>query len=184
MTKMKIVLSVVLIGLLTFGVGMGSFAWFTSQATSEENVFETGTLEIGVPEGNDGVTAFISGANWAPGSTVTETIDVSNLGSLDFKYKVSASRVAEADTQDEADSTYLYDKLEVVVSDGDGELYNGSLSGLIDVLCDAGLASGASETLTITVTLPTDADNTYQGIGTTIQFTFDATQTANSGWTE
>jgi len=57
-------------------------------------------------------------------------------------------------------------------------------SALTDQLVNANLAAGGSEVLSFTISLPTSAGNTFQGTSATVQFTFDATQTANPGWSE
>jgi hypothetical protein len=40
----------------------------------------------------------------------------------------------------------------------------------------ASITAGASDYLKITTSLPTSADNTFQGLGANVAFTFDATQ--------
>jgi predicted ribosomally synthesized peptide with SipW-like signal peptide len=46
--KKKLVLTLLVIGLLTFGVGMGTYAWFSAQVdvTQGEEVFEVGTMAL------------------------------------------------------------------------------------------------------------------------------------------
>ncbi|MCQ1528644.1 TasA family protein [Lutispora saccharofermentans] len=173
--KKKAIISLVLVAMLAFGIGAGSFAWFTSQATSADNVFEAGTLKIGVPNEGEN-TAFITASNWAPNDSITQDLVVKNIGSLAYKYKVSASKTAGDDL--------FYNVLDVVITKGGTEIYNGKLSGLTDKVVSTDVASGVDETLTFKVAFPSTAGNAYQGLGATIKFVFDATQTTNPGWAE
>ncbi len=173
--KMKVFATFMLVGMLSFAVGMGTVAYFTSEATAQDNVFETGTLKIGVPNEGDN-TAFITADNWQPGDSVTEDLTVKNLGSLPYKYKVSAEMTSG--------DTVLYDKLNVLVKKGTATVYSGHLKDLADQEVSSDVAAGTDETLTFTVTLPSETGNECQGKSATVKFTFDATQTNNSGWSE
>jgi spore coat-associated protein N len=167
----KLLICVLLIGVMAFGIGMGTFAYFTSQATSTDNVFETGELKIGLGSNAEG---FVSGDNWQPGSSVTEDLVVSNDGTLDLKYRISA---AMADGANAA----LYNELMVIISKGGQELYNGLLKDMTPILPGT-IAVGGSDTLTFTVSLPDSGapQNHLQGLNAGVIFTFDATQTNNA----
>lgn len=49
----KALLSLLLIGVLAFGAGLGTYAWFTSTATSQNNEFEAGTIQLDVNGASD-----------------------------------------------------------------------------------------------------------------------------------
>ncbi|EOD01702.1 TasA family protein [Caldisalinibacter kiritimatiensis] len=169
--KKRMILSLVLVGLLAFGVGMGTFAWFTSQATSENNVFETGTLVIDDP---GALTANMTVDNIYP-SWVSEekTITVHNSGSLDFKYRMSVEALTD---------NILYDgdtPLQISVNGAD----------FVDInqlaYVDLGeIAAGSDGTFTVQFKLPDEANNDYQDESATFTFVFDATQTGNTGWAQ
>ncbi len=82
----KIIISVLLIGVLAFSLGLGSYAWFTSQATSSDNTFTTGTLRLD----QGGLEAFNLNdeVNKLKPSDITRliTIDIINDGSLDLAW--------------------------------------------------------------------------------------------------
>ncbi|MTI69373.1 MAG: hypothetical protein FH751_03825 [Firmicutes bacterium] len=170
--KKKVLLSVLLVGLLAFGAGMGTFAWFTDTATSNDNVFETGTLTIDDP---GELTAQMTVDNIYPGWTSDEKeITVTNSGSIDFKYRISVEALTD---------NILYDgatPLQVKINDGAyvniNELGNVEL-GEITAADDTG-------TFNIQFKLPEAANNDYQNQSATFTFAFDATQTENDGWTE
>lgn len=171
--KLKVLVSLMLVGIMAFAVGMGTFAYFTSQAASDDNVFETGTLKIGVP--NEGANAaFINATNWQPGDSVSQDLDVKNLGSLPYKYKVSASMT-------EGDAIF-YDQLMVEIKQGTRVVYNGLAKNLSNQLVTDNVADGVTEVLSFKLTLPTSAGNECQDKTAKVKFTFDATQTNNSGW--
>lgn len=88
----KSVLSLVLAGSLAFGAGIGSYAWFTSTATSAANTFQAGTLMVDVNDSNSTADNTFSiplkTANIQPGDILTNgsngfsTITVKNNGTL------------------------------------------------------------------------------------------------------
>lgn len=170
----KAILSLVLIGLLAFGAGLGSYAWFTSQATSTGNVFETGTLEIG---GDDGVvqqlTSEMSVDNIYPSWTSgVKTINVENTGSLEFKYRMSVEALAE---------NLLYDgATPLQVSVNGGAFTDIDELGYVEL---GNIAANSTGTFTIEFMLPQEANNDYQGATAAFAFVFDATQ-VNAPWTE
>jgi predicted ribosomally synthesized peptide with SipW-like signal peptide len=165
--KKRLILTTIIIGVLSFGIGMGTFAYFTSTATSKGNVFAAGTLEIGASnEGEDqGVIEF---KDKAPGDNAVARLVVKNIGSIPFRYKASAASTS--------DDLTLYNQLNLIVKSGWTEIYNGKLSDFVGKDVNTSLAAGADETLAFVLTFPADSGNEYQGAKANIQFTFDATQ--------
>lgn len=167
----KALLSLLLIGVLAFGAGLGTYAWFTSQATSTDNVFETGTLKIGT----DGdVQQILNVGNIHPNwESEVKTITVQNTGSLEFKYRMSVEALT---------NNLLYDgdtPLQVEVNNG----------GFVDInelgfVSLGNIAAGESATFTIQFKLPKEANNDYQNASADFTFVFDATQVQNTGWIE
>lgn len=167
----KALLSLLLIGVLAFGAGLGTFAWFTSQATSTDNVFETGTLKIG---DNEAIQEILTVENIYPEWTSeAKTITVENTGSLKFKYRMSVEALTD---------NILYDgitPLQVKVNE----------SAFVDIdelgYVDLGeIEAGASGTFTIQFMLPKEANNDYQDKDANFTFVFDATQVQNTGWAQ
>lgn len=81
----KLIISLVMIGVLAFGAGLGSYAWFTSEAVSAANEFTSGTLDVNV-DGNaaDSVNMNLGTVdNLAPGDlTEFAVLTITNDGSL------------------------------------------------------------------------------------------------------
>lgn len=170
--KKRLILTTIIIGILSFGIGMGTFAYFTSTATSKGNVFAAGTLKLGIPNEGDNA-GFINFENKQPGESVEAKLVVKNFGTLPFRYNASAANESDA-----SDVHSLYGILKLVVKSGDKEIYTGNLSGFNKEV-NTNLAAGAEETLTFTLTFPEDSGNDYQGKKANIKFVFDATQVKN-----
>lgn len=84
----KILFSMMTMVLVVGMVGAGAFAYFYDVETSAANTFTAGTLNLELADGDegwgDGVTAtWASPANWAPGETVTATVNLINVGTVD-----------------------------------------------------------------------------------------------------
>lgn len=171
--KKMMLLNLMWLVIVILVISIGTYAWFTSRASSSDNVFETGELIIGVPYAGDN-DGFINIDNLQPGGSVTADVNVKNIGDIDFKYKVSSEK-SDGDTQ-------LYDKLNVIINDGNTDVYSGPLNNLntqIGTIIPLG-----QQLLHFTVSLPADANNYYQGKFTTAKINFDATQVNNTGWSE
>jgi predicted ribosomally synthesized peptide with SipW-like signal peptide len=82
--KKNVLLSLLLVAVLLIGAGLGTYAWFTWEATSETNTFTAGTLKINATqELEDNVYEFVLD-NMEPGHiTDWYKIKVVNNGSLD-----------------------------------------------------------------------------------------------------
>lgn len=177
--------------LLTVGVLAGA-PWAITQAvwsdsaTIGSNAFSTGSVDIST----NPTSALVAYSDMAPGDAVTDDVVVSNGGSMELRYAISASI---------SGSTTLSDGLTLRIKSGvttctnggfgtDGTtLYSGSLTaGAVGDAAqgshtgDRTLAASASETLCFQVELPSNASNSLQSLSATATFTFSAEQTANN----
>jgi predicted ribosomally synthesized peptide with SipW-like signal peptide len=190
----KIAATVAIVGVLAGLGAFGALSIFTSTATVPDNAFTTGTVEISTS--SDGI-ALITYDNMAPGDTTTQSLVVSNDGSLDLRYAISSS-ATDTDLKGLKDQLVLTIKtIDVTLpatpcDDFDGtQLYTGDLDdGVSGYLVgdptqgpdtgDRPLAASASETLCFRVSLPSSTGNAYQDARTTATFTFKAEQTKNN----
>jgi hypothetical protein len=169
----------------------GTLSLFTDSQSVNGNSFSTGTVDISTSPS----TALVSFSNMAPGDSVTNDVVVTNGGSLELRYSVSA----EATDDDELG---LKNQLVLTIRTGDVEapaectaldgsvLYTGDLDSTNGLLLgdastgqdtgDRTLAASASESLCFTVSLPGATGNEFQGAATTATFTFAAEQTKNN----
>lgn len=174
--KKRMILALMLIGLLAFGAGLGTYAWFTSQATSTDNVFQTGTLKMSATESAGGV---ISVTNQQPGDSKDYTVTIAHdsNSTLPFRYKLIPTVTADADLAD--------DLVITIVKNENITIFNGTIN-LLDQVngyeINENLAVDKSDVLTITLTLPTSAENDCQGKSAEIDFEFRATQLLNENY--
>lgn len=188
-------LSVLLLGaLVAFGVASGSssLALFTDQETVT-GTFSSGSIVLDDVK-IDALT--LTTTAMMPGDSVTDDVVVENDGSAELRYSMTTAST-------NTDLKALRDVLSLTIKtidvttpaspcdnfDGATTLYNGVLGASSAAFGDptqgaqAGdrtLAAAGSETLCFRVTLPSTANNSYQGASTTTTFTFDAEQTANN----
>lgn len=166
----KLIISLMLIGILAFGAGLGTFAYFTSTATSSDNVFETGTLVIDNP---GTLTTDLEVDNIYPTWTTSKTVTVHNSGSLVFKYRMSVTPLT---------GNILYDGATPLQVSVNGDTWtNIDDLGYVEL---GQIAAGTEGTFTIGFKLPAEANNDYQDATADFDIVFDATQVENPGYTQ
>jgi len=188
----QILLTILAIGLLSLLGGLAGFAVFTDTASIGGNAFTTGTVDISTSPSS----ALVTYSNMAPGDSTTQSLTVTNGGSLQLRYAISSS-ATNTDAKGLKDQLTLTIKTIDVTTPGtpcdnfDGtQLYTGDLDGTTGALVgsnaqgaqagDRTLSASTSETLCFQVLLPSSTGNGYQNATTTATFTFDAEQTANN----
>lgn len=174
-------LIVLLLGLTTIslGAGMFSLAIFTDTDAST-GTFATGTIDI---ESEPTVAFTVSGM--FPGDEVTEALTISNDGSGQLRYAMTAAApdllggVLTLEVRTEGTDCATFDGAVVMATDVlDGARLGDPAQGAqggdrtLDALTD--------EVLCFRVSLPDAADDTVQGESSSATFTFDAEQTANN----
>nr|WP_279380044.1 TasA family protein [Sporosalibacterium faouarense] len=189
---MGVILVVILICSMA---GAGTMAWFTSQATSDNNVFAAGTLILGSEGANndDIYNTFekVEFPDMEPGQPfvqVQETI-LKNVGSLPFYlYRMTASQLEDNNLNNEIDDTKLNDVLTLKITlkdmeeDADEEqVYYGKLSqlkldngGFFDPIYD--VRPGEKKVMKIYAELPPEVTNEYQGLSMICDLTLYAKQ--------
>lgn len=106
-------------------------------------------------------SGFLTAVNMAPGDQVTSILQVQNTGNLNFNYSVS-SRL-------ESGSVILFNKMQIVLSDALGILYEGALKDLQQFAL--GTIHVADRTsLTFRAALPLDSTNDYQAQNLSVAF--------------
>lgn len=187
-TTGKIIASVALVGTAAGVAGLGTFGAFTATTSASQKV-EAGTIKIGVDEKGNTMTTDIKGM--LPGDSTTKFVTLansgdSNLGTVTLKtapvkgteslltsdatkgLQISIESCSEAWTGSDGKFTCAPGAVAALTTTP----VTGSnvLSGLSSV------AAAKSDYLKITAALPQAADDTFQGAGSTVNFTFDATQ--------
>ena len=183
---------------LAFGLSLATVAvvvtgaLFTDSASVGANTFATGTVDLTTGP----TTALISFSGMAPGDSATQSLSVSNAGTLALRYALSSS-ATNVDTKALKDQLTLtiktidvtlpatpcdnFDGTQLYTGDTDstaGKLVGDSTQGA--QAGDRSLGATDIETLCFRVELPSATGNAFQDAATTVTFTFDAEQTANN----
>ncbi|SFL74467.1 Camelysin metallo-endopeptidase [Paenibacillus sp. 1_12] len=142
-------------------------ALFTAQTNLTSNTVSTATLNITT----NPATALFQVSNVVPGDSITRTLSVINSGTADFTYNIKNSGMNTLLFTDAAKG------LQLDIKKGAATYYSGPISGLNANSASAlTIAHGASDTLTFVISLPIAADNLFQSLSETIEFSFNATQ--------
>lgn len=204
----KIALSTLSILTVLAMVGGATYAFFSSTATSEDNVFGTGDLVLQLDDVNEStpaatVTASIGDSDFAPGEDVDGFISLHNDGSLDIVEVEMGAAVTE--TSDPGADSFLPDVLnmtvmvdtttgtngvcdtpsdltsgiDTAVGDGSSPLTLAELDGNTFDAITPGLVAGATRDLCINVEFDSSAGNTYQGDEVSVDFSFTGNQDAS-----
>ncbi|MBI4137359.1 hypothetical protein HY469_04820 [Candidatus Roizmanbacteria bacterium] len=178
-------------------VGGATFALFSDEATSANNVFATGTLDLQLDDDDetftDNVSASFGGTDLIPEATVSGFISLHNAGSVAINEVLFGA--TEVSNSNNADGSILADVLNLTVgTDSDSACDTVSditgtvaaaigdnvspltLSELIAEDYDALPGLGSDYYLCLTATMDTGAGNTYQGDTYTVDFDFTAMQ--------
>lgn len=167
-------------------------AVFDDSATIGSNTFTTGTVDISTSP----TSALVSYSTMAPGDSTTQSLTVTNGGTLALRYAISSS-ATNADSKALKDALSLVIKTVDVTTPGtpcdnfDGtQLSSGDLDGTNGKLVgdsaqgshtgDRTLSASGSDTLCFRASLGSSTGNAYQNATTTATFTFSAEQTVNN----
>ena len=192
-TAVKVLASVVLVGGAASVAGLGTFGAFTSTTAATEQV-ATGKVVLTSAAGAQGLS--VAATNMVPGDTaersitLTRSSDTEAFGSVKL---TTAGTAANLLTSDATNGLQLkVDQCSVAwTKAADGSLacsgttttvlaQRAVIGTAVDLPAATTTLNGATATsnLRVTLTLPTAADNAFQGLSNTINFTFDATQRA------
>jgi hypothetical protein len=189
-TARKVVGSLGVIGAAAAVAGLGTFGTFTDSSTPVATTIQSGTLSIDVTQ--QGFTVPVTTSNFVPGDSLTRAVNLVNDGSAALGSVSLASTVATPSvlTTDVTNGLQLAVKACSVAwtQGGTAQAPTYTCSGTERVLgsgpavtnfvlsSPASLAAGATDYLTFAVSLPTSADNTFQGKSAALSLTFTGTQ--------
>lgn len=188
-TSGKILASAALLGTAAAVAGMGTFGGFTS-TTSASTAVDMATTVIGLGGHNaeDGLS--IGATGLLPGDRAERIVTLSNLGTSDLGSVTLSSTpaVANALSTDKTNGLNLTVESCATAWTATATAGFSCAPGAVQILTGlpiagsstlgniSSLAAGKSDNLKITVALPKTADNAFQGLKNSIDFTFDATQ--------
>jgi predicted ribosomally synthesized peptide with SipW-like signal peptide len=191
-----VLLSLLLVLLALLLVGLGAYATFTS-TTSQSHSVTTGTVTIALGATGASTNRLnVNASGVAPGDTIQRSFDLIDQGSLNLA-SITLTTTATASSLLDTDATnglqMVIDRCSLAWTEaGTAPAYTYTCSGTTSsvlasraligsnlALSNLGaLTAGATDHLHMTLTLPASADNTFQNLTSTIQFSFTGTQRA------
>jgi hypothetical protein len=193
-TARKVVGSLGVIGAAAAVAGMGTFGTFTDSSTPVATTIQSGTLSIDVTQ--QGFTVPVTTSNFVPGDSLTRAVNLVNDGSSALGSVILGSTVAAPSilTTDATNGLQLAVKACSVAWTQGGTaqaptytcsgterlLGSGPAVGNYSLSNPASLVAGATDYLTFAISLPTSADNTFQGKSAALSLTFTGTQRTGS----
>jgi hypothetical protein len=189
----KVLASVALVAAAAGVAGLGTFGSFTSTTSASEAV-GTGTVKIDLGASGAANRLSVAASGLVPGDTVQRAVTLTNNGSEDVS-TVSLTTAATTSTKLDTDAT---NGLQLLIEScstgwteaGTAPAYTYTCSGTTRTVLASRPIVGANQTLSnlqsvastktdslrVTVTLPTTADNTFQGLNSVVGFDFTGTQ--------
>jgi predicted ribosomally synthesized peptide with SipW-like signal peptide len=194
----KITTSIALLLLAAALAGIGAYATFTDSASASHTV-TTGTVAIDLgATGSSTNRLNVDASAVAPGDTIQRSFDLINSGSLNLS-GISLTTNATTTSLLDTDAT---DGLQMVIQrcsnawteSGSSPAFtytcSGSTSSVVASRAVIGnnislsnltvTSAGATDHLRLTLSLPTTAGNSFQGVTSTISYTFTGTQRAGT----
>jgi hypothetical protein len=195
-TARKVVGSLGVIGAAAAVAGLGTFGTFTSSTTPVATQVGSGSVAINLAQPNGSYSIPATTTGFVPGDSMTRAITLTNTGnsplaSITLSSSASTGNVLTTDATNglqlavkacsvawtqggtAAAPTYTCSGTERLVASGPA-VGNYSLSN------PASLTAGATDYLTFAISLPTSADNTFQGKSAALSLTFTGTQRTGS----
>jgi hypothetical protein len=146
-----------------------SLSLFTSSSANPGNMVASGIMEQS--NSGDG-QAILTVEKLLPGESGSGSVSIENVGDADGHFTLTASNLV-----DDPVTPAFSSVLTLVVSDGDTQVYSGPLPGISTV--DLGTwPAGEAHDFTFAVTFDAASGNEYQGAKTTVDLTWNATQSS------
>jgi|tagenome__1003787_1003787.scaffolds.fasta_scaffold20095690_2 hypothetical protein len=195
-TSRKVIGSLAIAGAAAAVAGLGTFGTFTDSTTPVATTVQTGTLDINLNTPTGGYTVPVTTPNLVPGDSISRAVNLSNDGTTALS-SVTMSTVntgaASNLTTDSVNGLQLALKACSVAwtqggtasapsytcSGTERSLYSGMAVNITNQLSNpASLNAGGVDYLVMSISLPTSADNTFQGRSASLNVTFTGTQRA------
>ena len=192
----KVLASTVLLGAAASVAGLGTFGTFTS-TTSASAAVASGTVKIDVGAAGTGNRLSVAATGLVPGDTVSRAVTLTNTGDqalAGIGLTTAATTSSKLDTEATMGLQLSVEACSAAWNESGtattGYAYTcpssatrstvlasrpviGSTPALNNLTA---LTAGKADNLVVTMTLPTGADNTFQGQTSAISFSFSGTQ--------
>ena len=189
-TARKVVGSLGVIGAAAAVAGMGTFGSFTASTSPVSTTVNSGTLSINLSQ--TGYAVPVSTNNFVPGDTLTRAVNLNNNGVSPFSSVALSTTVAAPSvlTTDAVNGLQMTVKSCPVAWTQGGTasaptyacsgtvttLGTGPVVGTLNMNGLNSMAAGGTDYLTFAISLPTTADNTFQGKSAALTLTFTGSQ--------
>jgi hypothetical protein len=194
-TTRKVVGSLAILGTAAAVAGLGTYGNFTDSTTPLNTTVDTGTLSINLAQPGGAVAIPVSTTGFVPGDSMTRAVDLVNDGSVALGALSVTSAVTSAAnvlTTDAVNGLQLtVEGCSVAWEQGgttEAPLYacsgtkrtvlSGPIANSASLSGPASLEVGGVDHLVFSVSLPTTADNTFQGLSASFNLTFTGVQRA------
>jgi predicted ribosomally synthesized peptide with SipW-like signal peptide len=198
-TLMKAFASFAILGVAAAIAGFGTFATFTSSTSASQSI-SSGTVSIAL--GATGASTnrlTVAASNIVPGDTIQRSVDLINNGTAgsdplaSIQLTTTASPSSLLDTDATNGLQMVIDKCSVAWTEsGTAPAYTYTCGGTTSTVLAsraiigsnlalsnlAALTTGSTDHLRVTLTLPSTAGNTFQGLSSTISYNFVGNQRA------
>lgn len=175
------------VGTALLGMSMtGTLSAFTASIQNTVNDLTTGTLVMQEANASGSVTCTSSdgtnnavvckdinkygGQSLTPGQSTTTTVSIANVGTATpaaftlTPATCTSSAASKTVSINGVTAGNLCDEIQLVVKEGGATKYSGTLSAFNSALSLTPVAAGQSQSYSFTVTLPSNAGNSYQGL--------------------
>ena len=192
-TRTKAIVTGGLVALTVAGVGGAAFAAFTGTSNAAQSV-ASGTVSLaGIGTNAAGNRLTVGATNIAPGDTIQRAVTLTNTGTLDLASVVlttNATTTSLLNTDATNGLQMTIDKCSVAWTESaipytytcagttTSVLASSPVIGTNLALPNLTLTAAAINNLRVTVTLPSAAGNTFQGLTSVVNYTFTGTQRA------
>ena len=197
-TGRKLLLTLGALGVAGALAGMGTFATFTATTSASQTV-ASGTVVIAL--GNTGASTnrlTVNASGLVPGDTIQRSFDLSNTGSQDLAsvaFTTTASPSSLLDTDGTNGLQMVIDRCSVAWTEsGSSPAFSYTCSGSTTTIVSSraviqsslsmaalsALTAGGTDHMRLTLTFPSSAGATFQGLSSTLTYSFLGTQRAGS----
>jgi predicted ribosomally synthesized peptide with SipW-like signal peptide len=194
----RVLLSLALVGVAGSLAAFGTYASFTS-TTSASQSLSTGTVNIALGSAGTATNRLtVNASGLVPGDTVQRAVDLTNSGNqalASIALTTTASPSSLLDTDTTNGLKMVIDSCPTSWTEaGTAPAYSYTCGGTVTSVLTStpiitpnatlpglnSLAAGGTDHLRVTLTLPTTAVNTFQGLTSTVSYSFTGTQRPGS----
>ena len=193
----RLALTVLLALLALLLGGMGTWATFTGSTTVTQGSTGSGTMSLTVPPAGASNRLTLGASDIAPGDTIQRAVNLTVGGTVDMSaialtttapttsaldtnathgLQLAIDRCSQAWTESGSSPAFTY----TCGGSTSSVLASRAVIGASVALSNLGVSAGSTNYLRVTLSFPTTADDTYQGLTSAVSYQFAGTQRAGT----